>query len=138
MHEQMNNIKKKTKTIKIEKSTPYSKPYASIKKPENWFEWVFLGSSSINGSTNQLPKNPQNIYVIYLQMWECKIKQTYLMNIWVCEKMHFTYHYIYRKQEDFNKALSKDRYMCVCGTFGNIRTPNFGIAISLVLNVCVL
>lgn len=68
MHEQMNNIKKKTKTIKIEKSTPYSKPYASIKKPENWFEWVFLGSSSINGSTNQLPKNPQNIYVIYLNV----------------------------------------------------------------------
>lgn len=22
--------------------------------------------------------------------------------------------HIYRKQEDFNKAVSKDRYMCVC------------------------
>lgn len=34
MHEQINNIKKKTRTIKIEKSTPYSKPYASKKNLE--------------------------------------------------------------------------------------------------------
>lgn len=138
MHEQINNIKKKPRTIKIGKSTPYSKPYASIKNLEIWFEWGFFGPSSINGYVVQISyqKKPKNIYVIYLQMWKCKIKQTYLMNISLWKN---AFYYISTGSKRTSiKQSQKTGTLCVCGTCGNIRTPNFGIAISLVLNVCVL
>lgn len=50
--------------------------------------------------------------------------QTNIFNEYQSVKKCILLH-IYRKQEDFNKAVSKDRYMCVRGTFGNNTNTEF-------------
>lgn len=111
MHEQINNIKKKPEQLKQENQLPIPNHMQVSKILKFDLNGVFLGQAlSMVTQYKSITKKPQK-YICNIFTNVKMQDQTNIFNEYLSVKKCILH--IYRKQEDFNKAVTKDRYI-VC------------------------